>query len=154
VKLESKWLNWEPATQKLEKSAGTELTKLTKPPTEAQKLEKSPGDSLTKLTKPSLASLVDRSMAAFDPSEWEIEFHGWASTQCVLRDGCFGGVGSLFVHFAEWCCKSGSVPCNRETFEWLLADQGFTVRDGLCCGLILARDEAYRQCLIWPKRDR
>lgn len=138
MKLESRWLDWQPSTEKLEKSADTELTKLTKPSSVGF-------DGATPAQNPTTAPLVDRSMAAFDPQEWSIEFHAWTSTHCVLRGGCFGGVGSLFVHFAEWCSKSGSVPCNRETFEWLLRNEPFELADGLVAGLILAADEAYRQ---------
>lgn len=138
MKLESRWLDWHPSTEKLEKIADTELTKLTKPGSVGF-------DGATPAENPTTAPLVDRSMAAFDPEEWSIEFHAWASTQCALRDGCSGSVGSLFVHFAEWCVRSGSVPCNRQTFEWLLRDQGFRLADGLVAGLILAADEAHRQ---------
>jgi hypothetical protein len=94
---------------------------------------------------PDDAKLVDCEMPGFDPSEWAIELITWVSTQCVLRDRCFGGVGSLHIHFSEWCVRSGSVPCSRQTFEWLLRDQGFKVADGLTYGLILAADGKYRQ---------
>ena len=66
------------------------------------------------------------------------QFDEWANTFCVFRDRDWGGISSLYRHFAEFC--DGRNPCDAEVFTWILRDQGFSVCDGLVYGLILAAD--------------
>jgi hypothetical protein len=75
-----------------------------------------------------------------DPAAWAEDFHRWMLERCVWRDRCFGGIGALHTSFCEWAISSHSVPCQRKTFERLLADAGFLVADGLVSGLISKAD--------------
>lgn len=79
--------------------------------------------------------------AADDPDAWREAFHQWRTWQCVSKDRCFGGIGSMHIHFCEWTVQSSTVaPCTRATFEGLLSDAGFLLADGFVSGLILAED--------------
>jgi hypothetical protein len=75
-----------------------------------------------------------------DPAARAEDFHRWMLERCVWRDRCFGGIGALHTSFCEWAMSSHSVPCQRKTFERLLADAGFLVADGLVSGLISKAD--------------
>ncbi len=90
---------------------------------------------------------IEAAAVTHDPNyvAWLPEFEAWVAEQCFFRDRCFGGVGSLHVHFAEWCVKSGSVPCDRQDFESILRDQDVLFADGLVSGLILSADETERR---------
>jgi hypothetical protein len=75
------------------------------------------------------------------PDAWRDAFHKWATTACVFRDRCFGGIGSLLVHFCEWTDANSTVTrCTRQTFERLLTDADFLLADGFVSCLILAED--------------
>jgi hypothetical protein len=77
---------------------------------------------------------------ADEPDAWREPFHAWATSQCVFKDRCFGGIGCLHVHFCEWADAHNAVPCTRQTFEQLLTDAGYLHADGFVSGLILSED--------------
>jgi hypothetical protein len=81
---------------------------------------------------------------ADDPAAWRDAFWCWIEAECVFRQRCFGGIGSLHVHFCEWAKDHDSVPSTRQTFERLLADAGFLIADGMVSELVLAED--WRDC--------
>jgi hypothetical protein len=129
MKLETKWLDWQPSAGKSEKSAGDELAKPAKP--------SSVGFGGAVSAENQKISAPTQEMPGFDPGAWTPEFEAWAPVQCVFRDRCFQSVVSLHLDFIVWCAGNGSVPCTRETFEFLLRDQGFTFADGMVYGLLL-----------------
>lgn len=99
-------------------------------------------------------AVCSREVPRCDPTVWLPEFFAWVRSQCFFRDRCFGGIGSLHVHFSEWCFQSGSVPCSRQTFEWILRDQDFLIANGLVSGLILAADETvWQEAITRARRD-
>ena len=75
-----------------------------------------------------------------DPAAWEAAFASWVKSACVRHDRSFGGIGCLYVHFAEWAITHDAVPCTRQTFEVLLTKGGFLLCDGMVSGLILHED--------------
>jgi hypothetical protein len=67
----------------------------------------------------------------------------WLVNRCVFRDRCWGGIGSLHVHFCCWCAERGEpMIASREWFENMLAREGFglDLRYGFVYGLLLAED--------------
>jgi hypothetical protein len=76
------------------------------------------------------------------PDAWQEDFIRWAGVRCVLREehDDSAGIGALLVDFAEWCAARNAVPARRDTFERLLQDAGFPLKDGLACGLVLKVD--------------
>lgn len=87
--------------------------------------------------------LSDRSPDA--PEACREDFAGWAAARCAHREGRddWGGIGCLLVDFAEWCASRDATPCPRTTFEQLLQDAGFRLKDGMVSGLVLRED-------LWP----
>lgn len=88
----------------------------------------------------------DRASAFFDgPTArdfraWAEDFHRWTLDQCVWRPRDFGRIGALCADFGCWALEHDSAPCQRTTFEALLADAGFLFADGMVSGLILKAD--------------
>ena len=123
----SKWLDWQPGDEIISTFPETSPTKPTK--------EGFDGSVGSKVEEPQIISApVD------DPAAWREPFHAWALSECVFKDRCFGGIGCLHVHFAEWAITHDAVPCTRDTFEVLLSDAGFLFCDGMVSGLILHED--------------
>jgi hypothetical protein len=79
-------------------------------------------------------------LPADDLAAWRVPFQAWLKSDCVVKDRCFGGIGCLHVHFAEWAITHDAVPCTRDTFERLLSDAGYLYADGFVSSLILAED--------------
>ncbi len=76
-----------------------------------------------------------------EPEAYEFSFHRWAVSQCIFREGAWGGIGPLHIAYAVWCDKVGrDVPASRRTFEKLLISGGFEISNGFCYGLILKED--------------
>ena len=77
-----------------------------------------------------------------DPDAWMPDFVRWALERTTLREDHEDAqsVGSLLVDFAEWCIAHDAVPPRRETFEALLHDAGFPLKNGLAIGMILRID--------------
>jgi hypothetical protein len=80
------------------------------------------------------------SMLDHDPTGWLEDFHRWALSCCFWRERSFQSVRSLHDDFCEWAAAHDSVPCRSNTFERLLAEEGFVFADGLVYGLILKSD--------------
>ena len=77
-----------------------------------------------------------------DPTAWRSDFNQWMSQNTIHRKGYddSGGVHFLWVDFCESAITYNSAPCMRPTFERLLTDAGFELRDGMVLGLILKVD--------------
>ena len=77
-----------------------------------------------------------------DPDAWREDLSRWLGENCIHREGRedSGGIGTLLLDFAEWCIKHDAVPCTRGTFERLLWDAGFPLKDGMAAGLLLRVD--------------
>lgn len=123
----SKWLDWKPGDEIISVFPYPALTELTKPQS-VSFVSATPGNS----------QII--SVPADNPAAWREPFQTWATSQCVFKDRCFGGISSLYVRFSEWCIAHDAVPCPRDTFERLLVDAGFLIADGLASGLILRED--------------
>jgi hypothetical protein len=79
---------------------------------------------------------------ARDPAAWKEDFDRWRAENCAYREGRddWGGIGCLWVAFCEWAVKHDSVHCERQTFERLLADDGYRCVEGMVAGLVLKVD--------------
>ena len=129
MKLDTYWLNWQPLTEKVEKS-----------------LEHSP----TELTKPSSVGFVSATPSHFQtispleaqPDAYEEGFGRWLLVRCIFQDGAWWGLGALHNDYAVWCDKVGQeVPGSLRTFKSLISNSGFRITDdGLVYGLVLAED--------------
>jgi hypothetical protein len=117
------------------------------------KLPKPPKPFLSVLSVPTLpvcgAKSEANAVSTHDPAAWRSDFNRWQAQRCVSRLSYgfedAGGIGCLFLDFAEWCADYDAAPPRREIFEALLRDAGFCVADGFVCGLILRADfEAYQ----------
>jgi hypothetical protein len=126
VKLDTRWLDWEP-----------------------EKFEKSPGAEPAKTAEMNIASFAGStssqnekiSAPEAEPLAYEDAFDQWARSRCVFRDRSWGGIAALHVDYARWCDQTGrDVPASRKTFEWLLRDQGLWINEGFICGLLLKED--------------
>lgn len=60
-----------------------------------------------------------------DPAEWRQPFIWWLDSTCKLHPRCFGGVTALHRSFCDWEIARDEVPCDRQTFERMLAELGF-----------------------------
>ncbi len=78
-----------------------------------------------------------------DPAEWRRSFARWLDSECVRSPRCFGGVVPLHIAYCEWEVRHDGVPCTRETFEQLLAEQGFRVSD--LNGVVLVSGMTFRE---------
>jgi hypothetical protein len=133
-----RWRDWSPSGI-IQKSPEHQLTKPTKT---------FPETFLSVLSVPTLPdSKINAPSASIppdDPAEWGEPFVRWLDSACALSPRCFGGVSVLHIAFCEWEFRRGRVPCNRDTFEWLLTERGFLVGEVsgvmLVSGLILRTD--------------
>ena len=123
----SKWLDWQPGNEIISTFLEPKLTKPTKP-TSVSFVRAKSGE----------AQII--SDPADDSAAWRAGFCGWMALACVVRDRCFGGIGSLYIQFCEWTIAHNAAPCTRETFEVLLTNAGYSLADGMVSGLILAED--------------
>jgi hypothetical protein len=93
---------------------------------------------------PSTVSIPAReplpSLAWQDHSLWEEEFSTWALRHCVFRDGCFGSIAGLHLHFCDDCIARDTVACRLPAFEALLIEEGFLFEGGMVAGLLLRED--------------
>jgi hypothetical protein len=135
-----RWRNWTPDPKKFDEYTEDGLTKLTKPTSvsfvssiPAQMQNFSPGE-------PRPETMVAAQPPEDDPAAWREPFQAWKTSRCVRRDRCFGGMGCLHIHFADWAISHDAVPCTRQTFERLLTDAGFIIADGLVESLLLRED--------------
>jgi hypothetical protein len=129
VKLDTYWLNWQPLTEKVEKS-----------------LEHSP----SKPTEPGFVGFVGATPNHFqtispleaEPEAYEEGFGRWLEARCIFRDGAWWGLGALHDDYAVWCDKVGhEVPGSLRTFKSLIGSSGFRITDdGLVYGLALEQD--------------
>lgn len=110
------------------------------PEREPTKLPETPFVSFDGYVSEQTQNFSDRPPDA--PDAWREDFKRWARVRCVHREGRedWGGVGCLWVDFCEWAISSDSVPCRRPTFERLLQDAGFRLKDGMAAGLLLQVD--------------
>ncbi len=83
----------------------------------------------------------------YDFREWSEDFSRWALWHCVFRDGCYGGVTTLYKEWCEWCFREQVVPANLPTFRALLANERFMLagpfplaEHGMVYGLLLRED--------------
>ena len=123
----SRWLSWQPA-----KTRGFELT--------TDKADKTVISEDGRNHSVSNVSCVNSDMADHDHRAWSDDFHGWASAECLYRDGSFQSIASLHIDFCEWAMHMKSVPCTRRVFERLLIDGGFQISDGFVKGFMLRCD--------------
>lgn len=81
-------------------------------------------------------------MPAHEPDARREDFARWVAQNCIHREGRddWGGIGVLYVNFAEWCVWHDSTHCERCTFEWMLEDAGFRCKEGMAAGLLLKVD--------------
>jgi hypothetical protein len=132
MKLDTRWLDWQPSTEKFEKSPGCELTELTE-------------INFVSSVSPAPTQNQNFGPHEADPEAYESGFDRWATSRCVFQDRCWGGIGALHVDYARWCDWEGrDVPASRRTFERILLSQGLwreeDLRDGLIYGLLLRAD--------------
>ncbi len=132
-----KWRDWNPP-EKFQESAKHELTKPTKPLSEP---------FLSVLAVPVLGKSktfdAPASIPPHDPAEWRKPFARWLHSACVRSPRCSGGVARLHIAYCEWEIQQGGVPCTRETFERLLTELGFLVRD--VAGVVLVSGVTFRR---------
>jgi hypothetical protein len=129
VKLDTYWLNWQPLSEKVEKS-----------------LEHSPSKP-TELGFVGFVSATPSHSQTFSPLEaqpeaYEEGFERWIKARCIFRDGALWGLGALHGDYAIWCDKVGrEVPGSLHTFKWLIRESGFRITDdGLVYGVVLIGD--------------
>jgi hypothetical protein len=72
-----------------------------------------------------------------NPEQWREDFYKWALSRCFWRERSFEYIGYLHADFCEWAIAHDSVPCQREAFERMLADNAFEFADGQIYGMIL-----------------
>jgi len=79
---------------------------------------------------------------AADPSAWREDFNRWQSENCTRREGYddSASVRVLHLDFCNWTIAHQSVPCRYATFEALLIDAGFQLKDPMALGLVLRED--------------
>lgn len=99
--------------------------------------DKSPESEPPKPPKPILSVLTVLTLAGVDkapeqdhvpphdPAEWRKPFVQWLDSTCVRDPRAFGGVAALHSSFCDWEIARDEVPCNRQTFEGMLAELGF-----------------------------
>jgi hypothetical protein len=126
-------------------------------PTASENIFVSPETELTELTKltPERTSISSVSFVStnsgndeiisapeHDPEAWRSDFSLWMYQNCVCREGYddSGGIRFLWDDFNDWAIAHNSVPCLRSTFERLLVDAGFELRDSMVLGLVLRED--------------
>lgn len=82
-------------------------------------------------------------MLRHNPAAWREPFEFWLDTYCVCDPRVRGGVECLYAAYSKWEEKGG-VPCARDTFERLLIEMGFILRqvndDMLVLGLTFRTD--------------
>lgn len=125
-----RWRKWQPSDEKFGESPGCKPTKPTEPAFV----------SFDGSTSGQMQNFSDRPPDV--PDAWRDDFIRWARERCAHREGRedWGGIGCLWVDFCEWTASNNSVPCQRLTFERLLQDAGFRLRDGMASGLVLKVD--------------
>lgn len=126
-----RWRNWRPPEERFDESPGCEPPKPSEPTFEG----------FEGATSEQMQDFSDVS-PEHDPAAWRQDFNRWRNVRCVSRTGYedSGGIGCLWVDFCEWAIKNNSVSCQRRTFERLLEDAGFPLKDGMTAGLILRPD--------------
>ena len=87
--------------------------------------------------------LESSSIPPRDPSEWRKSFAQWMESVCVRNPRCFGGVSCLHIAFCEWDSERGGVPCNRDTFDFLLKEFGFLM--GEVAGVVFVSGLTFRE---------
>jgi hypothetical protein len=125
-----RWRKWQPSEEKFEKSPGCE------PP-------KPPQPTFEGFEGTTLGQLQDFSVGVTEASDaWREDFNRWKAENCAHSEGRddSGAIGYLWVDFCEWAVEHGSVPCQRRTFERLLQDAAFPLKDGMAAGLLLRAD--------------
>jgi hypothetical protein len=129
VKLDTYWLNWQPLTEKVEKSLEHSPSKPAEPGFEGF-------EGATPIRFQTISPLEAQ------PEAYEEGFGRWLGSRCIFRDGAWWGLGALHNDYAVWCDKVGQeVPGNLRTFKSLIGNAGFRITDdGLVYGLVLAED--------------
>ncbi len=75
-----------------------------------------------------------------DHTFWSDDFGKWALRECLFSDRWLTSVKTLHASFCDWCIAQGTVGCMPETFETLLADEGFFIDGALAYALVLKVD--------------
>ncbi len=90
------------------------------------------GDKSAPVQSPAVATEANKSE----------DFTRWVLERCALRENHEDSqsVGSLQLDYIQWCYGHNTIPCSRETFEALLQDAGFVIRDSFAIGVILKAD--------------
>jgi hypothetical protein len=129
MKLDTRWLDWQPTSEKFGKSANSEPTK----PTE-------PGFVSSVGARPRLFQKFFSLEGT--PEAYEDAFSLWLQKRCLFLDRAWWGIGVLHRDYFAWCDVTGAdVPSCLGTFKILLQDSGFTITDdGLVYGLALIED--------------
>lgn len=86
------------------------------------------------------------------PAAWRADFDQWRAEKCIQRrePGDSGCIKSLWNDFVDWTLARERVPCVRPTFERLLTDAGFQLKNGMVLGLLLREDfESVRDFRPW-----
>ena len=87
-----------------------------------------------------------------DPAAWRADFDQWRAEKCIHgvgRDDS-GSIKLLWNDFIDWTLARESVPCVRPTFERLLTDAGFQLKDGMVLELLLREEfESVRDFRPW-----
>jgi hypothetical protein len=129
MKLDTYWLNWQPLTEKVEKSLGDT-------PSKPAELGFEGFEGATPNHFQTFSPLEEH------PEAYEEGFGGWLEARCIFRDGAWWGLGALHDDYAVWCDKVGQeVPGSLRTFKSLIGSSGFRITDdGLVYGLVLEQD--------------
>jgi hypothetical protein len=129
MKLDTRWLDWQPSADKFEKSA-----------------EASPSKPAKKISEGFVGAESGKFRNVFfleaAPAAYEDGLCWWAQERCMFLDRSWWGIGALHRDYFAWCRRTGAdVPGSLDTFRVLLRDCGFTITDdGLVCGLALTED--------------
>jgi hypothetical protein len=134
VKLDTYWLNWQPLTEKVEKS-------LEHTPSKPAELRFEGFEGATP------NHFQTFSLLEAQPEAYEEGFGRWLDARCVFLDGAWWGLGALHDDYAVWCDKVGQeVPGSLRTFRSLIGNSGFRITDdGLVYGLVLEQDLRLQQ---------
>jgi len=126
----SKWMDWQPTGQVLEKRVPTVPTKPTNP------------SSVSFVgTHAGRFSNTEPAEPPHDPAAWAEDVARWMSLRCRFRDNGWLSVHTLHNDFIRWAIENDSVPCQRGVFLALLAAEGCTIERDLVYGLYLIDDE-------------
>jgi hypothetical protein len=129
VKLDTRWLDWQPSDEKFGKSPGPEPTKTSKSISDVFV----GADSAKNQNFFSLEAV---------PGAYEDGFCRWLREQCTFVDRAWWGIGALHRDYFAWCERTGAdVPGQLATFKILLRESGFTITDdNLVYGLALTEN--------------